>query len=387
MNDVPPEEATVSGNIISIARYTAGSNTDNEYLALAADGGLRYKLASNQTHGSWNTYDVTQVINGFSYHAYDYYNSTHNGYQILKVLADSNYLYLFCASYKNDSDSGITVTDTFYIWGIKPTVNADGTWSTENCEVKTVSIPDDTFPTYISSEIQYSAFSIFSTNAPQKNNRRVYIRTGKLDTSYSTITYFQLSDGTISSAGSLTPADSSDTNQISSVVMFNGSPVFFNSKAATTNETYSSAASRIYYGNGSSLYYSDTSGSNFTSALDASYQITSLTTTADSILIGRGTEYDSTSTTSSTGGVVRTSLTDGVPASALVDFTSNASFKLTSAYYILTTINASPDQTEANSSLYATMTFSGTGSSSSSVSYDDIGLWSYYPARGNWNRE
>ena len=38
--DVEPEEATVSGNITSITRYTANGT---EFLALAADGGLKYK--------------------------------------------------------------------------------------------------------------------------------------------------------------------------------------------------------------------------------------------------------------------------------------------------------------------------------------------------------
>ena len=61
--------------------------------------------------------------------------------------------------------------------------------------------------------------------------------------------------------------------------------------------------------------------------------------------------------------------------------------KLTSSYNILATLNATPDKTEAESSLYASINFYGTGSSSSSVSYTDVGLWSYYPSRGNWNRE
>ncbi len=386
MNDVAPEEATVSGNINSVSRYTVGNNSDNEYLVLAANNGLRYKLASNQLHGSWCLYDVTSVIPGFAYHSYDYTNSTHNGYQILKVLADSDYIYLFCASYAN-SDYGTTVANGFYLWALKPSVNSNGSWSTTDCEVKVVSIPDNTFPTFFYSELQYSAFSIFSTNSPQRANRRIYIRSGVLNTIYSTITYYQLSNGIISSAGNLSPVDSTDVNQISSVVMFNGSPVFFNSQASTTNETYTSPATRIYYGNGYFLFYSDTSGSNFTNILNTGASITSLMTTADTILIGRGYVPTTSSSTSSAGGIVRTTLTDGIPGTILYDFTSNASFKLTSSYNILSLVNASPDKTEAESSMYATVNFYGSGSSSSSVSYDDVGLWSYYPTRGNWNRE
>ena len=50
MEDVIPESATVSGNITNITRYTVGTE---EYLFLAADGGLRYKPASNTKHGAW----------------------------------------------------------------------------------------------------------------------------------------------------------------------------------------------------------------------------------------------------------------------------------------------------------------------------------------------
>jgi hypothetical protein len=47
---------------------------------------------------------------------------------------------------------------------------------------------------------------------------------------------------------------------------------------------------------------------------------------------------------------------------------------------------ADPSKTEAQSSLYATITYRGAGTSSSATPAN-IGLWSYYPLRGNWNRE
>lgn len=385
MNDVAPEEATVSGNINSIARYTVGSN---EYIALAADNGLRYKLASNQTHGSWSSFDLTQVIDGFTFHKYDYDTTTHNGYQIIKVVSDSTYLYIICAAYENNTSYGTSVVSEIKIWGIAPQEESEGVWSTSSSTYCEVSIPDDTFPFYYDSDdIMYSAFSVFSTNTPQTANRHVFIRSGKEDTDYSTLTYYELSNGTISSYTSPTPADTGDSSdQISSVVMFNGSLIFLTAQVATTNETYVDAADYIYYGDSTYLYYSD-DGSTFTKALNASYPIVTLTPTADSLLIGRGFYSTSSTSTTTSGGMVRTSLSDGVPGTSLIDFDSNASFKLTSAYTILASINATPSNTEEESILYASMTFYGTGSSSSSVSYDDVGLWAYYPSRGNWNRE
>ena len=50
MEDVIPESATVSGNITNITRYTVAGE---EYLFLGANGGLRYKPASNTKHDAW----------------------------------------------------------------------------------------------------------------------------------------------------------------------------------------------------------------------------------------------------------------------------------------------------------------------------------------------
>ncbi len=381
MNDVAPESATVSGNILSIARFKTGGT---EYLAVAADGGLRYKKADNQTHGSWATYNLSAAIPGFSFHTYDNMTTTHNGYQLVKVLADDEYLYLIAATYTNYNDYGITGIKDFYIWAIKPEVNADGSWSTTNTGLIAVTIPENLFPTYISNEIQYTAFSIFSTNAPQNEHRAVFIRSGLstcANSSYTTPSYYQLNQGSITS---YTPvAFDSSTTDYSSVVWYNGYK-FSSAKVATTDETYSAPPTRIYYGSGSTLRYSDTTGSNFTDAFTTDYPIITLTTTADSILIGRG--FPSSSSTVTYGGMIKTSLTNGVPGSSSESFSTNCAFKLTAAYYILAAINATPDQTETNSILYASMTFYGTGTSSS-VSFSDIGLWSYYPTRGNWNRE
>ena len=53
--DVKPEDPTVSGYISNITRYTVG---DKEYLALAADKGLRYKKRNANSHGEWRNYSV-----------------------------------------------------------------------------------------------------------------------------------------------------------------------------------------------------------------------------------------------------------------------------------------------------------------------------------------
>ena len=383
--DVEPEEATVSGVINSITRYTVDGK---EYLVVSADEGLRYKDISIQAHGAWQSFDLTSAIEGFSYHSYDYFNSQHNGYQIIKVLADSTYLYVVGAAYTNDDSEGITMPSDICIWGGTVTLDSDGKWV--NGGWKKIEVPENTFRFYQYSSYYYSAFSVFQTNSPLQKNRKVYIRSGNADaynSNYKETSYYSLENCTVTKV-SISPSDSTSTTNISSVVILNDKPVFFNSIAATTNETYTTEATRIYYGDGEDLYYSDADGStSFVKALNTGNKISCLATCSDSILIGRA--YYASTSSSAYGGLVKTSLTNGVPGSELIDFSTNASFQLSTAYFIDSLVNSTPDKSELESALYASVSFMGSGSSTSSesISYDNIGLWSYYPSRGNWNRE
>ncbi len=391
--DVEPEDATVSGILNSITRYTVG---DKEYLVVAAkaDGdedymGLKYKDVTAEEHGAWQNFDLTSAIEGFSYHSYKYFNSEHSGYQIIKVLADSTYLYVVGAAYENNEEQGTTIPSEICVWGGRPTLNSDGSWASG--EWQKIDVPENTFKLYIDSSYYYhSAFSIFHTNSPMQKNRKVYIRSGNADaynSNYKETTYYSLENCTVTKV-SISPSDSTEKSNISSVVMLNDKPVFFNSIASTSNETYTTEATRIYYGDGDNLYYSDADGSTtFVKALNAGNEISCLAACSDSILIGRA-EFSATST-SAYGGLVKTSLTNGVPASELVSFETNASFQISTAYFVNALINSTPGKSELESALYASTSFigSGTSSSSNSVSYDNVGLWSYYPSRGNWNRE
>ena len=84
----------------------------------------------------------------------------------------------------------------------------------------------------------------------------------------------------------------------------------------------------------------------------------------------------------------KTSLTNGVPGKSLIDFTTNADIQLSSSYLILTLLNTDPSKSELKSTLYASLGFAGSGSSTTAaVNYNNIGLWAYYPSRGNWNCE
>ena len=383
--DVVPEEATVSGTIGAITRYTAGSQ---EYLFLAADGGLRYKQKDQSYHGAWASYPLP-----FSLLTYSYDSSSFNGEELLTVLADSTTLYIISAEWTHSEIEGYTHPSNIKIRGKNITLNSDGTLNTDGEWTLITENNDTLFPvrvdTSTSDDLYYTNFRVFQTNAPMKAHRAAYISAyNDTDSKYH---YYQLNGAnaldkvedieiTIDASSIIDP-NSSTTPVVNSAVYFGGGVKFFTSTTATTNETYDDEATVYYYTNSSSrLHYSD--GASTEGYIDGKYTIRSLATCEDSILIGYGyLGSNSTSSTVTYGGIDRALLNSGIPT-GLATFNTNAQFQITSSYIVLALLNATPDKTEEESSIYASITFAGTGSS-----FDNKGLWSYYPSRKNWNRE
>lgn len=385
--DVPPEEGTVQGPITSITRYTVSGR---EYLVTSANNGLQYKLANSANHGEWKRFSLENLP--FSLHHYDYATYTHEGQQIIKVLADKDTLYIVSAAYEDDDSYGTVSPHTISVYGTKITqASEDGTWIEPSSEGWKCIITDSDntyFPIYSKSEYYYSAFCIFQTNTPLRENRHVYIRTGNPDadeSDYQSVKYYELSDLNAPAEISISVFDS-DVSCAKSAIVFNGEILFFNSNAVTTNETYSTEATRFYYADDSILYYNTApSEKAVAEAVDAESPISALAYCTDAILIGCA-DYDSISTVSSGGGIYKTNLVSDIPGNTLNDFSTNAKFQIPSNYFITTLINATPERSELDSYLYASTVIFGSEASSSS-SYDNVGLWSYYPDRGNWNRE
>ncbi len=375
--DVRPEDATVSGNISSITRYTA---SDTEFLVVGADNGLRYKFKDQNEHGAWQTYQVP-----FQLQSFDYGSASHTGEQIIKVLADDTTLYLITAVYDYTGSEGTSYPTTIKVWG-KVITATDRIWDTTGdwtCIVESnptmFPIVEDTSTGYRSTKFHY-----FQTNAPMKAHRAAYICTHNSDNT--AFTYYKLNgtsapaEITIANSDIIDPNASTDSNyhpSAYSAVYFNGSIKFFASKAATTNETYTTDATYYYYTNNDErLYYSNGSAEPAYINTGANTTISNLATCNDCILIGYGNML-----TGNSSGIKKAKLTAGVPGEML-SFDTNAQFQITSAYIVLSLVNATPEKDELESSLYASITFAGT-----SYNFDNMGLWSYYPARGNWNRE
>ena len=330
MRDVAPEEATVNGVITSITRYE--SDTEEKLVTFSSDG-LIWKDANGTAHGQWSCFPNSNQLSG----------------KIIKTAADKSNLYVVTITFHEDVEKGLNLPDAATLWCYD---NNNEKWSE-------VSTP----------ELLPGNFNIFCTNDVNNNKRSAYLRIGDK--------VYKLNGTTFNES------NPQDGNYNSAVSGGNSSDIFFESTASVKNEKY------IYWGEGSKLYYSNNTSfpkaeENKKLALDAGTDISCLAVTSDSLLIGRG---DFSNSLISKGGIAKTSLdSDGKPGNSLESFSTNATSQLASVYQIYTLLVANPDQPELNASIYASMGFKGSGSSTS-VSYDNIGLWSYYPARGNWNRE
>lgn len=322
MRDVAPEEATVNGVITSITRYK--SDTEEKLVTFSSDG-LIWKDADGTAHGQWSCFPDSNQLSG----------------KIIKTAADNSNLYVVTITFHEDVEKGLNLPDAATLWCYN-----NGKWY----EVKTP-------------KLNPGNFNIFCTNDVNNDNRSAYLRIGD--------NVYELNGNTFNETN-----QTKEGNYNSVVSGGNSSAIFFESTASVKNGNY------IYWGEGSKLYYSKAEGKK-TLALDAGTDISCLAATKDALLIGRG---DFSNSLISKGGIAKTSLTNGVPGNSLESFSTNATSQLASVYQIYTLLVADPTKTELEASIYASMGFKGSGSSTS-VSYDNIGLWSYYPARGNWNRE
>lgn len=377
--DVKPEEGTISGNISQITRTTVD---DQEFLVLYANEGIRYKQKDLSEHGAWKIFDNPPCAKSV---VFDKISQKYVGEQVVSIFSDKDTLFAITAKYKYNTELGTTNVDYMKVYGtqlhLDETDSSGHTWSTNN---EWTLIIDDTekkiFPfagADSSSDYQSSEFAIFQTNSPKAEHRKVFIRSGNS-------TYYELSgmQSPVSVSVTLTGEESGSAN---SAVYFNGEVLFFNSLASTTNETYDSEATRFYFGKSNELYANKSANSKETDKYcDAEHTISSLAVCADAILIGRG-RFGNDSTT--TGGITKTSLDEsGTPGTSLVSFDTNASFQLSTAYLINCIVNSSPEKSETESSFYSSVSIKGTATSTG-ASFRNLGLWSYYPSRGNWNRE
>ena len=394
MHDVLPEEATVSGNITSIARCTISGK---EYLVLSSGGSIMYKEAASSQHGDWKSENIKLP---FTLHHYNYFSTSsepegHVGQQILRVIADKDNLYLLTSSFQQDNEYGVVLPDAFHLWTVPLASFLGGSKDNWTDLVKG---NESLFPSRMnSSQSQVEmGFSFFFTNTPIPANRKAFLSV--TDSNTNSVAYYLLNGGsapqdcTSTVTGSNFIKTNKDNTRANSAFYIGSSLYFSDSFVITTNETATTPATCVcmagvsgnYYPTSDLFYYDGTGSLEKVLTNGASSPVSALAFTADSILIGEGS-YSSTYT--SNGGIERVLLgTDGKPENTTAEFENNAKYQFTSGYILLTLLCADPSKKEAEASIYATISYRGSGSSAS-ASFNDIGLWSYYPSRGNWNRE
>ena len=153
------------------------------------------------------------------------------------------------------------------------------------------------------------------------------------------------------------------------------------------NQSIINNSKYIYLGIGKTLYYSEgISVSNFQSAISFKNDISSLAPTSDSILVGCGNDKTGTA-----GGIHKVAYrSNGIPSDKESDFNNNnAKVQLPASYMVPVLLNDSPltsNYPEGKAIIYGSASFAGLGANYNNR-IENIGLWSYYPNRGNWNRE
>ena len=387
MHDVLPEEATVTGNIPSIARCNVSGT---EYLFLSNGGSLMYKPLDSNKHGAWTN---SKIKLPFKTHHYNYFatgseGEGHKGQQILKVLSDASNIYLLTTSFKQDDEYGIVNPDTIYLWTCSlSTIFTGGSWT------NIAANNSDKFNMHqeVSTSQAVFDFYFFSSNTPKNANRKAYLASTKGE-----VKYYELKGSSgleeITIDSDIKKVNSEST-RIHSSFFLNGNPYFSDSLVVATNETEADEATVVCLAGVTTNGYSTKKLYKLTDAseepaafIDMSSPVASMAFTGDSLLIGKGS-YASVATDD--GGIARILLKDNgsglmIPDSKTSGFDNNAKYQFTSSYILMTLLCADPSKSEAEASLYTTTSYRG---SNGSASFRDIGLWSYYPSRGNWNRE
>jgi len=361
-NEIPLEERTVSGFINSIVRFTQGAD---EYLFMQ-NGKISYKKADASYHGAWQ--EAPNTPKGISF---DFYSSSFSGTHFMKLAADTSNIYALGYEVEVGSINGRNVPKTVKLYCCS---SVGGAWQ----EVSAVNAKIAAYISGLSSHAYMTDASIhlFCTNAPKKDHRKAYIRIGG-GGGKGTGEVFELS-GTGTSTTTPKTGDGISSNTHSAV--YYGSVVhFLDALAAGTDETSSAAAKYVYYATGDTLYSFPVTSSPTAAVstnLSTSKDIISLAVTGDSILLG-----------TNGNGIFRvTHASDGKPASSKSEFQTNAQNVMYSPYIVRALFCATPDKNETQADCYSSVQFRYTAQGAS-ADYSNVGLWSYYPSRGNWNKE
>lgn len=371
-NEVKLEDANIQGEIHKIVRF---SNGGGDYIYVD-NGQIRYKPAESTDNDDWSKH-----MAGLRKLEFDYYGNKFKGVQIIKVAADSSNMYALGMEWEVDDDEGENMPKRWVLF----TSTGPGTQWTEIWSLRRGDY-GELKQKYLR---LYGVAALFCTNTYDAGNRKAYLRVTLPAGNVPGETKFYELSGTSSdfstelASSSYTYIHDGESPRVNGrthdAAYFNSKVYFLNDNSDDagigTDEKPGTAASHIYYSDGNTLYYS-ANGSDWTAAAPGtSGRIISMALTSNFFILGTGS-----------GGLFRVMNVDGVPTGRTIDFSTNADVALGSPYMIRSLYCIDPSKSELEAIIYATADFTGSRGSSTG-SMDDVGLWSYYPARGNWNRE
>lgn len=321
--EVTLEDANIKSDIRSIIRFK-----DQFY---CANGNIYRKSNTSNSYGTWSK---TGAPSG----------------QVIKLAADSNYIYALVGISKDSSKDGENIPVRRELW-----YSSDGSsWS------KVTGIGSGGTIAYNSKVPTI----LFGTNAIDPAHRKAYFRINEKVYELSKDSVTELTIGTAN-------ADIKPTTSSQSCVYVGSAVRFFNSTGSCTNESSSGGDATIYYyGDGSTLRW----GGAKTGSVGAKAGILSLGVTKDFILVG------------TSSGITHHPLTaEGVPGSRASNMPYNAEATLSAQYNILSILVVNPEKNETETAIYASQNYTGNGSNS--AQFDHICMWAYYPYRHEWNRD
>lgn len=355
-DEVKLVDSQVSGDINALVRCNFGSSTEYLY---AANGRIWRKDVTKLDEGQYNgMWTETAKPDGTIY----------------KLAADATTLYAVSVVYYSNDDDGeneVKSRNLYY-----STNGTDWTQITADSSSTAISLPTSTSATV----------TVFCTNAPISANRSAYFNNNGIVYKLSAGAATKIYDSSNSIDTDFTTYGGSSGAKCAAYFK---SHVYFNSTyAMTTNEIsgqYRSVsdtpATYIYFGSSDNLYYSDgTTGSGACGLSWTSYDLNcgtiySIAVTSDEILLGTSSGIEKV-----------TKDTAGVPGSSTGSFSTNADSTLSSYYEVWNILALDQGLSETGGDLYGTTVFTGS-TSSTSATFSNVGLWAYYPTRGNWNRE
>ncbi len=395
-SEVALESNGINGTINTIVRHGETSGTGSSiYLAngklyrKTAESSLSYYETIGAYNCQWENLSLPEELSSYESDDESKANS-----QVTFLASDSTYLYALGITWYEDTSGYNAPYNTIIFYTDKEEPEASD-WSVLDISNIT-GASDETLKSSGSSGIQYvksvfdNQYVSVSKGATAADSYDISLRNAYARISNgSSYAVYKLDGGnTPTAVSSGTGADSYTCR----AAYYKGTDYFSKYYAFAANDTYiyyaksytydGDSSSDSYMKTDSTLYYATswTGNDEYTGSVDFSNgSILSIAPASNNLLLG------------TTSGISHTALSSGVPSEDEASWTATNGSSIISSYvFNVFVLNPSDYEDSTDTSYgtdeYACSTIYGSISSSSD-SFDETGLYSYYPGRGTWNRD